>query len=318
LNTDDRLCGVINIAVSIDRNYVQPLGVMLNSLLVNTRRDVHIYLLHSDLAEEHVAMFDTLISQHDHAAIDYHQIKSKEIDGFSGHGHITNVTYYRFLLPQIMPTSEDKVIYLDPDLVVLSDIEMLWDVELGDAFLAAVPVLTAPREKILAKGDAYFNAGVMLINLSQWREHDVMGRSLETAVSLVDYIELADQDILNVIARHRWDKLPLCWNKRPDFYLNKGSSIYSRDEIETARKDIGIIHFTGPIKPWHYACSHPQRGLYLKYRKGTPWEAEPLEGKNFISFVSRMTPESVTFWISRKLAHSALGDLIKNYALRKS
>ncbi len=317
MNTDKAIQGVINVAVSIDRNYVQPLGVMLNSLLVNTKRNVHICLLHSDLEEEHIAMFGTLISQHDHASIGYHQIKSKEIDGFSGHGHITNVTYYRFLLPQILPTSEDKVIYLDPDLVVLSDIETLWNVELADALLAAVPVLAAPREKIVAEGEGYFNAGVMLINLRQWRECDVMGKSLETAVSLTDYIELADQDILNVITRHRWEKLPLCWNKRSDFYLNKGSSIYSRDEIETARKDMGIIHFTGPVKPWHYACSHPEQGMYLKYKKGTPWESELLIGRNLISSISRNLPFSLNVWLSRKLAHSLLAKMIKRLAFKK-
>ncbi len=315
LNTDQQRRDVINVAVTIDRNYVQPLGVMLHSLLSNTNCQIQIYLLHSDLEQMHIERLDALIAQHDHAKINYHQIHSKKIDSFLVNGHLTTAMYYIFLLPNILPTSVDKVLYLDPDVVVLSDIEKLWTIKIENNFLAAVPILATPRKKILKAHDDYFNTGVVLINLNEWRTHNIMKKSLNAVVKLADYIKFPDQDVLNVIAKGRWKKLPLCWNKRPDFYLNQGNSIYSSDETETAKKEIGIIHFTGPVKPWHYACSHPKRNVYVKYKLGTPWANEPLQGKNFISFLSRITPYRIGAWITRKLAHSALARYIKKRSI---
>ncbi len=306
----------MHIAVSIDRKYVQPLGVMLNSLLMNTRESVSIHLLHPDLAPEDMQRLETVIGQYPQAALTCYHLTAARLQGFALRGHLSVVGYYLFLLPEILPANVDKVLYLDPDLIVTSDLRPLWEVELEDHLLAAIPVPPAYfHEKIVTPGQDYFNGGVLLINLKQWRDEGTTEKALETVTRLEPYIQRGiNQDVLNVVTRDRWKRLPLLWNKCPEYYLGWGGSTYEEEELRTAKEDAGIIHFAGPVKPWHYACSHPERNAYLQYRKGTPWEGEPLTGKNVISFVSRILPLSLTTWISAKLAHTAVADKIKKLA----
>ncbi len=311
MNTDQARRDHINVAITIDRNYTQAAGVMLNSLLVNTASDVHVYLLHSNLEQQQIALFDALIAQHDHAAIDYHQLESKEIERFPAAGHLKSVAYGYFLLPELLPETEEKILYLDPDVIVLSDVQELWNVDVENVLLAAVPVISPPCDKILSAGDDFFNSGVILINLKMWRECGLMNKALKAASDLADHIRGADQDVINVVSRNHWKKLPLRWNKRPNFYLKKDNAIYSADEIEEAGQNTGIIHFTGPVKPWHYACFHPEQKQYLNYKKNTPWESVPLDGKNIISFFSRMLPLRIANIVGRHLAHSDMGTAMK-------
>ncbi len=307
----------IDVAVTIDRNYAQAAGVMLNSLFMNTKSAVCVYVLHPDLTDADIAKINEVTSQYDHGCIEYIQMGDAEFSNLTVDGHLSSVMYYKLRLASALPSHVGKAVYLDPDILVVSDIAELWNIDLGDTLLGGTPVyVRETREKIVEKGAPYFRVGVMLANINQWRETSFEERALKLAIDLAGYYKTApEQDILNVSAAGNWTPLPVYWNKCPSCY--QANHIYSKEELRQARRGKGIIHFPGPVKPWHYACSHPQRGLYLKYRKGTPWEAEPLEGRNLISFISRMTPESVTFWISRKLAHSALGDLIKKVALRK-
>lgn len=308
---------MIHIAVSIDRNYLQPAGVMLNSLLQNTEKPVGIHLIHADLTDEDKTLLNEVVRAHAHATISYHPLVADQLQEFVLRGHLTVVAYCVFLLPEILPNL-DKVLYLDPDMIVEGDVESIWNVVLGDNLLAAVPVPPPYlHEKIVTAGQDYFNGGVLLVNLKQWREESVTQKTFKAVVDLENYIARGvNQDVLNVVARGRWLKVPLLWNKCPEYYLGHETSIYGRDELKQAKDAAGIIHFTGPVKPWHYACSHPERNVYLHYRKGTPWEFDPLIGKNVISFISRILPLSVTTWISRKLAHTAVADRIKKFAFR--
>ena len=46
---------------------------------------------------------------------------------------------YRLFVPQVLPNTVNKIIYLDSDLIVNLDIKELWQIELDDKILAAVP-----------------------------------------------------------------------------------------------------------------------------------------------------------------------------------
>ena len=308
----------LNIVITIDRNYAQAAGVMLNSLAMNTRSTLCVYVLHPDLNEADRLKINEVVAPYDHVRVQYVQMKNTEFSDLKVSGHLSSVMYYKLRIASALPPSAEKVVYLDPDILVLSDIAELWDIDLGGSFLAGTPVFVKKtREKIVKKGGGYFRCGVMLLNLKVWRDESFEERAMGLASELSDYYKTApEQDILNVAADGNWTPLPVYWNKCPSCY--QSNHIYPKADLKQAKRGKGITHFPGPVKPWHYACSHPQRNLYLKYRKGTPWESEPLEGKNFISFISRITPEPVTFWVSRKLANSALGDLIKKYALKNA
>jgi len=86
------------------------------------------------------------------------------------------VTYYRLLIPEILYQFE-KVIYLDSDIIVLGDINKLFEMELGNKALGAVHEMNKKamyvslmwgikpcRELGIPLKSHYFNAGVLLLN----------------------------------------------------------------------------------------------------------------------------------------------------------
>src|SRR3546814_4644899 len=56
---------------------------------------------------------------------------------FRTDGHISHASYLRIFIPEILPDSVEKVLYLDCDIVVRNDIAALWNLSLGDKVLGA-------------------------------------------------------------------------------------------------------------------------------------------------------------------------------------
>ena len=99
------------------------------------------------------------------------------------------MTYCRILLPHLLDVP--RLIYLDCDVLVFRDLSQLFDLELSPGkVLAAVPdseTLSLAEDCtddsrcdgiFLAEG-AYFNCGVMLMNLDELRKQDFFERAVE-------------------------------------------------------------------------------------------------------------------------------------------
>src|SRR3546814_19454760 len=97
---------------------------------------------------------------------------------FRTDGHISHASYLRIFIPEILPDSVEKVLYLDCDIVVRNDIAALWNLSMGDKVLGAARNLFFVRHDDLGlpAGADYFNAGVLLKNLKSWREADGTAR----------------------------------------------------------------------------------------------------------------------------------------------
>src|SRR3546814_3345847 len=83
------------------------------------------------------------------------RFQSFDIDRFSHFrtdGHISHASYLRIFIPEILPDSEEKVLYLDCDIVVRHDIEPLWYLEIGRAHVCTpVPNAHLVCRLLLAK-----------------------------------------------------------------------------------------------------------------------------------------------------------------------
>ena len=129
-------------------------------------------------------------------------------------GAITVATYYRLLIPELLPT-QSKAIYLDADLIVQADLGDLWKLPLGDEHLLAVQDqgvrltagpygLTNYRQLRIPTETKYFNAGVLVLNLQKWREDNTATRILTYVRENPEHIRFHDQDGLNAILWNQW------------------------------------------------------------------------------------------------------------------
>ena len=187
--------------------------------------------------------------------------------------HYTIDTYTRIWLGDFFPADVSRVLYLDADIVVEGDIASLWNTDLDGCLMGAVDIPGSDqgvRRLGMRMEDGYFNAGMLLIDVAQWR-------ATRAEQSILDYINAYperleyDQDALNACFRFRTKRLDYKWNVIRPFFREPLALPLPRPEIEAVRRDAIVIHFNGGSKPWHYFCDHPRRDAYEKYLRMTEW-----------------------------------------------
>ncbi len=268
----------VHLLLCTDRQYLQHVAVALTSLLVNN---------------PHLT-FDIVIARRAAEQLDEHKLR-RSLARFPNHSlqvrvfaapagrvlplnplaHYTIDTWTRLWVEEFFPPEVDRVLYLDGDIVVLGDISPLWNADLGGALLGTVDIPGAQRGVThleMRAEDGYFNAGVLLIDLHQWRA----SRAIDTVLGYVDsYPERVaidvDQEALNACFHDRRKRLDFKWNVVWSFFHEPSELPLAREEIEAIRREARIIHFNSIPKPWSYLCHHPRKAEYEKYLRMTEW-----------------------------------------------
>jgi lipopolysaccharide biosynthesis glycosyltransferase len=212
-------------------------------------------------------------------------------------GHISVASYARILLPELLPDTLERAIYLDSDVLVLGDLGRLWDEPLGGALCLAVQDTSAPfidlavalpsrpvraivdrpienyAELGLDPRAAYFNSGVMLVDLRGWRAEDIPARLLRCIEDNRRHVRFWDQYALNAVLAGRWRALDPRWNVSP--YLEDCGSFeaspFDRAGYENATREPWIVHFVGPDKPWQAGSRLRFAERFHEHRARTVW-----------------------------------------------
>jgi len=215
--------------------------------------------------------------------------------------HYTLDTYVRLWVAEFFPPDVGRVLYLDADMVVVGSIAPLWQVDLDGALMGAVDIPGSDqgvRQLQMRMEDGYFNAGMLVIDLQQWR-------ATGACESVIEYIQkypegvTYDQDALNACFYRRTKRLDYKWNVIRPFFREPIPLPLGRAEIERIRRDALIIHFNGGSKPWSYFCDHPRKSEYDKYLRMTEW-------RNYIP------PDRTLKNRIRKLVSAVLPQPVKN------
>ncbi len=174
----------------------------------------------------------------------------------------SHMTYCRILLPRVLDVP--RLIYLDCDVLVFRDLSELFDLKLSsDKILAAVrdsetlslgddSRIVTDAMKLPAQG-AYYNAGVMLMNLDELRKQNFLERALEFLETWSGRYRFWDQSAINFLLYGRIDALPEYWN-RASWQFDK------QDD-----NDLGcLLHYTGLV-PWLREKSGPAQALFERF-----------------------------------------------------
>ena len=182
--------------------------------------------------------------------------------------------YFRLFAPEIFP-NYDTILYLDSDLVALADVAELLRHDLGNSLIAAAHDFkfedelrnpySLPGTRFLENaarcgieyqpGDAYFNSGVMVMNLRAMREEETLEHILGT-LCLMKAPMLPDQDVLNLACKGRVAFLPSAWNCM---------EWMAHPKLRHAK----ILHFAGK-KPWDFRYSGDRNDCYWSYSGMSP------------------------------------------------
>lgn len=265
----------IHVAYSTDDTYAQFVGVSLCSLFEHkeTHTPIDVFILDGGIGDENKSKLNALSEKYGFT-LHFIVIDTDFFAWFSIQKHLTQAAYYRLLIADILP-GLDKILYLDSDVIIKSDISELYAIDITDYALAAVEQYGQHRFKELnmPKDAKYFNSGVMLINTKRRREA-ALSQSLISFVQQYPHkLYNQDQDALNAVLQGSWLPLPLKYN-----YMTLLPKIYPVNYHEWD-KTISIIHYTR-LKPWNYLCTNPLKKEYFRYLALTPRKHQKFVDKN--------------------------------------
>jgi lipopolysaccharide biosynthesis glycosyltransferase len=245
---------ILHLASAISRQYLLPLAVLLDAIRRHHPADLQIafHLLHTDLQADDLVRLSTVGEIHPI------QIPPAFIQRLPADRRFPIEASVPLLLAEVLPPEVERVLFLDADTWVCDDLRPLWAVGLGDQVLAAVadpaiPLVGAPRgvkgcrDAGIPEGAPYFNAGVMLIQLEQWRRRAVsrlVDDYLRRHAGRVDFLH---QEALNAVLWNRWQPLDERWNVPGSL----AGRLYGKHS--DAWRTPGIVHFAGTMKPWQFA-----------------------------------------------------------------
>jgi lipopolysaccharide biosynthesis glycosyltransferase len=174
----------------------------------------------------------------------------------------SHMTYCRILLPHLLDV--ERLIYLDCDVLVFRDLSELFNFELSPGkVLAAVPdsetLSLAEDSPVLAEAmnlpaeRAYFNGGVMLMNLDELRRQHFFQRSIEFLSNWSGKYRFWDQSAINFLLHDQIHELPEYWNR----------ASWRFDAQQNNDLDC-VLHYTGSV-PWLGGIPGPAQVLFERF-----------------------------------------------------
>ncbi len=274
----------MKIVFCADRRVIPALHVALYSVLESYRGNTHpeFTIFSDDLNEEDRSLLQKTLDSLDKTYV----LSIRRVDAaqFRGFEQLNGswATYYRLLIPSMLDA--DRFLYLDADILCDLDVSELEDLDMGEApagFVSEAP-LSGCADRVVAKllGDnpeePYFNAGVMLVNVAEWRKQQIT----ELASNFLKKYQSAyhDQSALNFVLHGMAHQLEERFNTIVN--MRKHWPKLCQPYGQTA----SLFHFVDYPKPWDFGAEliHPQYQLWrsilgkTEMRGFRSWQATPV------------------------------------------
>jgi len=239
----------VNVALCNDRQYEPGLHVSLLTLLRafdDERRTLRIFLFHEGFGEEDIERLEATLSGTGKRYV----LVARECDTTLFRGlprlHGNYLTYVRLLVAELVP--EDRIVFLDSDVIVETNLAALFDSPLEGRALGVVAngeVRHANDQALLkslgmAERAPYFNAAVLLIDSAAWRSRGYSEECLRFLRSHAGEKITVDQTALNYVLRNDFRRLDDKYN----------IAVYPTDPPLSIEGRDGIFHLCGSPKPW--------------------------------------------------------------------
>jgi lipopolysaccharide biosynthesis glycosyltransferase len=208
----------LDVACAVVGDYLPHAAAMVASLVDRGGEPaITLHLLHDGcLPPDDLLAFHAMLDARGVELRSY-EIADERLDGVPTAGYLGKGSWYRIFLPELVP-DVGRFLYLDVDLLVLDAVTPLRDVDVSDAYLAAVTNVFEPSqigraaELGLSGPDAYFNAGVLLMNVEAMRRDGCTAELLRYARENPHQVLWRDQDALNVVLGEGRVHLAPRWN----------------------------------------------------------------------------------------------------------
>jgi lipopolysaccharide biosynthesis glycosyltransferase len=283
-----------------DNRGVEPLGVSLFSLLENAAEGTiyHVVILSKDITEQNQNRLSGIAQgEKSRHSIVFKSLSDFVFPDYLPIDHRSIMIWARIFIPDLLSEETGVILYLDIDTLVCDDLTPVFATDLkGKAIGVVLEAFSAigstfnSRLDIPLSSVGYFNSGVLLMDVTVFRQQNLAYKTLECAQIYKSVILTMDQDALNAALHDNYVLLHPRWNwhdgrtrmllkyigASPDTGM-RGNSIH--DSVEAILRP-GILHFFGDKKPWHYNY-RAEGKRYADVLRRSGFGQYPLPGKTW-------------------------------------
>lgn len=283
---------MIDILVTVDENYIKHLNVMLVSLFEKTNSKIRVNCIFSDdIKKESLEKTKNIIKKYENDIEIYMIDEFREIFDILKNlkigAHFKYTMYLRLFSDKIISKKIDKILYLDPDIIINDDIKKLYEIDLNNNYLGAIKedYNGENKRRLFLNKKNYYNSGVLVINLKKMRDNDISTK-IEKFIKNLNFenIIYPDQDIINIFyEENEILTVDPLWNVHNE-YLRLNN--YKVDDFK-------IVHYTGSTKPWNFTSLHPYRKYYIEYYNKINEEKFKYEDKNIKKIIKKIIKQII-------------------------
>lgn len=247
----------MDILVTVNRAYLYPLSVMLKSLVCqHPGTPMRVFVLHRSLTAEDITALECSV---DEAALTLVPVAADPhlLPQAPTTDRYPMEMYDRIFAAFQLPQDLERVLYLDPDLVVNHPLDSLWELPLEEYFFAAASHVAKGMEKFNAirlqseNPGPYINSGVLLMNLPVLRREQQIQPVLDYVQAHRKTLLLPDQDVISALYGDRILRLnPWRYNMTERLLtaalLTPGHPV----DLDWVLENSAIVHYCGRNKPW--------------------------------------------------------------------
>ncbi len=277
------------IALGADLHYLDKVETVIKSVSVHNH-EVKFYVFNDDLPSEWFQLMRNRLK-----VIGSEIVNVKKTAHNLRNFHLPNAilsyaTFFRYFIAD--EVQEDRVLYLDSDMIVHSKLDDLFTLDLQGYAIAAVQDFN--HEGWLTT----FNAGMLLIDAKKWREKNSTQNLLELTAQHHEHV-YGDQGVLNMYFGDQWLHL----DKEYNFMVGLDQFLHLSGNREWYQSDYygnyepKIIHYTSESKPWTHMTLTRFRKLWWFYY-GVNW--------NDVLLSSDITKRSFNELVGAPLYHTCI------------
>mgnify|MGYP001852158354 FL=1 len=264
----------IRLLFALDANYLPQLRVLLTSVALNNPGErFELYVMHSGLPESGLERLAEWSAKRGWAFSPV-TVDEALFEGAPVTSTYPQEMYYRLLAGRLLPENVDRVLYLDPDILVINPLRALWETDLrGNMFAAAAhtgktELANNVNRLRLGTDHDYYNSGVLLMDLAACRREISTGELFDFVREHRRELVMPDQDLLN--AMYGDSVLPVddaVWNYDARNYNNYMLRSSGEQNSRWVMQNTSILHFCGKAKPWKPNYIYRFGVLYQHYER---------------------------------------------------
>lgn len=281
----------MNILYTLNDAFVPQVAAGITSVCENNKRmdDITFYLMSLNISEENERKLEEYVHGYGRQITFIELEDMQKFFTFQINTSGWNpIVLARLLLDELLPDTLERILYLDGDTIVRGDLSELWATDMGESAIAACiePTCNKVRKSSLGlDGIPYYNAGVLLVDLINWRKYGTGKQILDFYAAHEGKLFANDQDAINGSQAGKIVTLSSTYNycNSYDFYayrfLNRlvDYRFMPKTEYLAIKVNPTIVHYLGEERPWRIGNHHKFRKDYDRYLDMTPWKGQNYE-----------------------------------------